>query len=161
MNTAKSDPSSKPRVISVSSGAHHLHNIAYDTLKDGPARRKVSPDGLYAQSKYGTVVYARELARRLGDSGVVSIALNPGNVATNLQRSVVGLRKRMIVRPVDNIVTQCITSYGSLLCRRIGCCILSSPMALSRTCTLGSLGTLRTTMAKCVIFRSYPDVTNA
>ncbi len=97
VNTAQNDPSNKPRVISVSSGAHHLHNISFDTLKDGTERRKLSPESLYAQSKFGTVVYARELARRLGDSGIVSISLNPGNVATNLQRRVVGLRKKMIV----------------------------------------------------------------
>ncbi|KAI0764108.1 NAD(P)-binding protein [Irpex lacteus] len=96
VNTAQNDPSNKPRVISVSSGAHHLHNISFDTLKDGTERRKLSPESLYAQSKFGTVVYARELARRLGDSGIVSISLNPGNVATNLQRRVVGLRKKMI-----------------------------------------------------------------
>lgn len=95
--TAKLDPTSKPRVIAVSSGAHHLHKLDFDTLKDGPARRKVSTEGLYAQSKFGSVVWAKEVGRRYGDE-LVSLSLNPGNVATNLQRRVTGFQRSMIVR---------------------------------------------------------------
>jgi retinol dehydrogenase 12 len=105
--TAKLDASSKPRVIAVSSGAHHLHNLNFDSLKDGPERRKISTESLYAQSKFGTVVWAKELGRRYGDE-LVSLSLNPGNVATPLQRRVVGLKRMMIVS--DHIFAATYTS---------------------------------------------------
>lgn len=97
--TATLEPGSynKPRIVTVSSGAHHLHDIDYATLKDGPERRRLGTQALYAQSKYASVVFARELARRYGDQGLVSIAMNPGNLKTNLQKEVAGWQ-RVIVR---------------------------------------------------------------
>ncbi|KAK7435109.1 short-chain alcohol dehydrogenase [Stygiomarasmius scandens] len=35
----------------------------------------------------GNVILSNELARRYGDSGIISISLNPGNLSTDLQRS--------------------------------------------------------------------------
>ncbi|EIN09257.1 NAD(P)-binding protein [Punctularia strigosozonata HHB-11173 SS5] len=84
------------RVITVSSGAHHGHDISYETLRDGPARRKMSPSYLYAQSKFADVVFAKELATRYGDRGVVSISLNPGNIKTPLQRQITGFIKSTV-----------------------------------------------------------------
>ncbi|KDR76849.1 hypothetical protein GALMADRAFT_96456 [Galerina marginata CBS 339.88] len=95
-NTAALTPDGSARVITISSGAHHLHGIDYNILKDGEARSKSDPQALYAQSKYGDVVFARELARRYGDKKIVSISLNPGNINTNLQRNVTGFQKKMI-----------------------------------------------------------------
>lgn len=93
-----------------------FHEINWDALRDGPERKKMSTQMLYSQSKYvsslidprffssfstkrllrivllffafvqGNVVFAKELARRYGDQGIVSIAVNPGNLATDLQR---------------------------------------------------------------------------
>ena len=97
IETAKLNPDGKARVISVSSGAHHVQKLNFDAFKDGPARRKMSPETLYGQSKFGVVVFAKELARRYADKGIVSISLNPGNLKTNLQREVVGFRRSMIV----------------------------------------------------------------
>ena len=31
---------------------HHMSNVNFDTLKDGPERKKSSPEKLYAQSKF-------------------------------------------------------------------------------------------------------------
>ncbi|VDB95595.1 unnamed protein product [Peniophora sp. CBMAI 1063] len=108
--TAKLDTAQKPRVIAVSSGAHHLHKLDFDTLKDGPARRKVSTEGLYAQSKFGTVVWAKELGRRYGDE-LVSLSLNPGNVATNLQRRVTGFQRAMISWMLHPVVPNGIVTH--------------------------------------------------
>jgi len=95
--TAQLDPhGSKARVVTISSGAHHLSGISYDCLKDTPQRSKMTPEGLYSQSKFADVVFARELARRYGDRGIVSIAMNPGNIRTNLQRRVTTVQKTMI-----------------------------------------------------------------
>ncbi|TDL19930.1 NAD-P-binding protein [Rickenella mellea] len=96
VETAKVSADGVARVVNVSSGAHHLHKLSYDSLKDGPVRKNMSAEMLYAQSKFGVVVFARELARRYGDQGIVSIAMNPGNINTNLQRRVTGFQKSMI-----------------------------------------------------------------
>ncbi|PVH72029.1 short-chain dehydrogenase [Cadophora sp. DSE1049] len=41
----------------------------------------------YARSKAGNVIHSAEFARRTEGSGIVSIALNPGNFVTNLQQT--------------------------------------------------------------------------
>jgi NAD(P)-dependent dehydrogenase (short-subunit alcohol dehydrogenase family) len=96
ISTANLTPDGSARVITISSGAHHLHGVDYNTLKDGDARSKAGTQALYAQSKYGDVVFARELARRYGDKKIVSISLNPGNINTNLQRNISSFQKRFI-----------------------------------------------------------------
>ncbi|TRM63797.1 hypothetical protein BD626DRAFT_456172 [Schizophyllum amplum] len=75
------------RIVNTSSSGHtFVKTIDFNTLKDGPARRKLSPRVLYSQSKFGNVVLANELAHRYGDQGITSTALNPGNLQSNLQR---------------------------------------------------------------------------
>ncbi|KAJ7613352.1 NAD-P-binding protein [Mycena polygramma] len=91
ISTAKSVPDGRARIISVSSGAHHFSGLNFATFKDGPERRKSGTQKLYAQSKFAVVVLAAELARRYGDQGIVSVAMNPGNVATPLQREIKGI----------------------------------------------------------------------
>ncbi|KAH8115062.1 NAD-binding protein [Phellopilus nigrolimitatus] len=88
IETAKSTPDKHVRVVTTSSSGHLLHGrgFSWDTLKDSPARKKWSTAALYAQSKFGNVVVARELARRYADEGIVSISVNPGNLKTDLQR---------------------------------------------------------------------------
>jgi retinol dehydrogenase-12 len=51
---AASDSSTeKPRVITVSSsGAYLMKKFQYETLRDGPERRKLSSSQLYFQSKF-------------------------------------------------------------------------------------------------------------
>ncbi|KAH9480641.1 Short-chain dehydrogenase [Psilocybe cubensis] len=84
---AKSSPDNKARVINTASaGAELASGIDFDTIKDGPKRKKKGTHRLYLQSKLGNVVFSNELARRYGDKGIVSVALNPGNIESNLQR---------------------------------------------------------------------------
>lgn len=53
LQTASSTPGGKVRVINTSSMAHvGADYIAYDTLKDGPKRRKKGSMFLYSQSKF-------------------------------------------------------------------------------------------------------------
>ncbi|KZV81296.1 NAD(P)-binding protein [Exidia glandulosa HHB12029] len=77
----------KSRVVSVSSIVHHRRaRIDYDTLRGDDANRlRLSAYDRYAQSKYGVVVFANELARRHGDK-LVSVSLNPGNIKTGIRR---------------------------------------------------------------------------
>ncbi|RXW24438.1 hypothetical protein EST38_g1428 [Candolleomyces aberdarensis] len=84
---AKSSPDGTARVVNTSSSASLMASkINFDTLKDSPARRKSGPNQLYAQSKLGNAIFAKELARRYGDQGIVSTGLNPGNLTSDLQR---------------------------------------------------------------------------
>ncbi|KZT54674.1 NAD(P)-binding protein [Calocera cornea HHB12733] len=90
LETAKHVPRGSVRVVSTSSLVHTLAGwpgINYDTLLDGPARRKrLGRWAAYAQSKWAVVVFAKELARRYGEQGVVSSSLNPGIIRTELLR---------------------------------------------------------------------------
>ena len=97
ISTAKSSPDGHTRILATASSAHLLTTLNFNTFKDGPARKAAGPDTLYAQSKVvgldtsvklgwgtnyiyvqGNVVVAKELAKRYGDQGIVSMSLNPG-----------------------------------------------------------------------------------
>ncbi|KAG6890599.1 hypothetical protein C0995_006575 [Termitomyces sp. Mi166 len=82
----KSSPDGKARVVHTSSSSHLSGGLDFNTFKDSPKRRKTFKYFLYAQSKFGNVVFANELARRYGDQGIVSMAVNPGNLRSDLQR---------------------------------------------------------------------------
>ncbi|KAI0058522.1 NAD-P-binding protein [Artomyces pyxidatus] len=84
--TESSPTHEKARVVTTSSGSSYAVNkIDFDTIVDGPQRRKMSPWGLYNPSKFANVVVALEFARRYGDH-IVSTSLNPGNLRSNLQQ---------------------------------------------------------------------------
>jgi len=100
----------KARVVNTSSSTHMFSNMDLNTFKDGPARKKAGPQKLYSQSKHGVVVWATELARRYGDQGIVSTALNPGNLKTELQRH---LRLGFILKPLVDLVLYPVP-YGAL-----------------------------------------------
>ena len=51
-------------------------------------------------SQQGNVVFAKELARRYGDKGIVSTSVNPGNLKTELQRHVDPISRFLIVCPL-------------------------------------------------------------
>jgi len=88
--TAKASPDGIARVVNTSSMGHWFSKwgklIDYDTLTDGPKRLQLGTSAAYSQSKSGNILFARELARRYGDQGIVSTALNPGNINSDLQR---------------------------------------------------------------------------
>ncbi|KAH9895862.1 NAD-P-binding protein [Cubamyces lactineus] len=87
--SAKTSPDGKARVVNTSSMGHSfVTGIDFDTLRDGPKRVKAGTTKLYSQSKFGNVVFAKELHRRYADQGIVSVALHPGNLQTDLQRHV-------------------------------------------------------------------------
>lgn len=57
LSTAKSSPDGIARVVNTSSNGHWFSGLNYDTMKDGPARRKQTIWPLYGQSK--TVRFSR------------------------------------------------------------------------------------------------------
>jgi NAD(P)-dependent dehydrogenase (short-subunit alcohol dehydrogenase family) len=79
------------RVVCVSSSGHLLSPVIFDD----PHFRFLRYDPLlaYGQSKTACVLMAVEIARRWGHSlGVQANALNPGAIATNLQKHTGGLK---------------------------------------------------------------------
>ncbi|PPR07468.1 hypothetical protein CVT26_013438 [Gymnopilus dilepis] len=102
---ASSTPSSPARVVTVASTAALLTGrIDYTTLTPGPARTHLGKQGLYIQSKLGNAIFAQELARRYGDQGIVSVALNPGSIKTDLYRHNDGAVLRFV--QLQNLITQ-------------------------------------------------------
>jgi NAD(P)-dependent dehydrogenase (short-subunit alcohol dehydrogenase family) len=73
------------RVVSVSSTAHMRAGVDFDDLHF--ERRRYDPQTAYAQSKTASSLLAVEATRRWASDGVVANAVNPGGVATGLQRS--------------------------------------------------------------------------
>ncbi|MGC1237527.1 MAG: SDR family NAD(P)-dependent oxidoreductase [Acidimicrobiales bacterium] len=78
------------RVVNVSSSAHHLSPVVFSDIDF--ENRPYDPWAAYGQSKTANVLHAVELTRRWGDDGIVANALNPGAIATNLQRHVGGMQ---------------------------------------------------------------------
>jgi NAD(P)-dependent dehydrogenase (short-subunit alcohol dehydrogenase family) len=73
------------RVVTVSSGAHHMGRIDFDD--PNWERRRYHPWRAYGQSKLANLLFTFELQRRLTEAGstVTSNAAHPGYAATNLQ----------------------------------------------------------------------------
>ncbi|WP_290059509.1 SDR family NAD(P)-dependent oxidoreductase [Amycolatopsis solani] len=73
------------RIVSVSSTAHMRAGVDFDDLHF--ARRDYDPQIAYAQSKTANALFAVEATRRWAGDGVFTNAVNPGGVATGLQRN--------------------------------------------------------------------------
>lgn len=73
------------RIVSLSSTAHMRANIDFDDLHF--ARRPYDPQIAYAQAKTANSLLAVEATRRWASDGIVANAVNPGGVATGLQRN--------------------------------------------------------------------------
>lgn len=72
------------RIVSVSSTAHMRSPVVFDDLHF--ARRAYDPQAAYAQSKTANSLFAVEATRRWAADGIVANTVNPGGVATGLQR---------------------------------------------------------------------------
>jgi len=78
------------RVVSVSSTGHLFSPVVFDDLHY--RFRPYDPMTAYGQSKTATVLLAVEVTARWADDGIVCNALNPGAIATGLQKHTGGLR---------------------------------------------------------------------
>ncbi len=78
----------QPRVVSVSSLAHHRGRIDFDDLQ---AERRYDPWRAYSQSKLAMLLFAVELQRRSDAAGwgLTSVAAHPGLARTEIIRNVV------------------------------------------------------------------------
>jgi NAD(P)-dependent dehydrogenase (short-subunit alcohol dehydrogenase family) len=73
------------RIVSLSSTAHMRANIDFDDLHF--ERRIYDPQIAYAQSKTANSLFAVEATRQWAPDGIVANAVNPGGIATGLQRN--------------------------------------------------------------------------
>jgi NAD(P)-dependent dehydrogenase (short-subunit alcohol dehydrogenase family) len=73
------------RIVVLSSTAHMRSGIDFDDLHF--ARRAYDPQLAYAQSKTANSLFAVEATRLWASEGIVANTVNPGGVATGLQRN--------------------------------------------------------------------------
>ncbi|MGN9775526.1 SDR family NAD(P)-dependent oxidoreductase [Micromonospora sp. H33] len=74
------------RVVSVSSAAHLRSPVVFEDIHF--RERPYEPWAAYGQSKTANVLFAVEATRRWADDGILTNALMPGAIRTNLQRYV-------------------------------------------------------------------------
>jgi NAD(P)-dependent dehydrogenase (short-subunit alcohol dehydrogenase family) len=67
------------RIVSTASDAHKAARLDFDDLQ---LAKKYSVTRAYGNSKLCNILFTRELARRLGDTGVTANCLHPGFVGT-------------------------------------------------------------------------------
>jgi len=72
------------RIVALSSTAHMRAPVGFDDLQF--QRRPYDPQIAYAQSKTANSLFAVEATRRWAADGITADAVNPGGVATGLQR---------------------------------------------------------------------------
>ena len=69
------------RIVNTASEAHRGNRLDFDDLQSARDYRGLS---VYGRSKLCNILFTRELARRLADSGVAANSLHPGFVATRI-----------------------------------------------------------------------------
>src|SRR5262249_32017141 len=67
------------RIVNTASRAHVRHSLDFDDLQ---LTKGYSITKAYGRSKLANILFTRELARRLADTGVTANCLHPGFVAT-------------------------------------------------------------------------------
>jgi NAD(P)-dependent dehydrogenase (short-subunit alcohol dehydrogenase family) len=76
--------SAPARIITTASEAHHGASIRFDDLN---AERSYRGFGRYKETKLANILFTKELARRLEDSGVTAHCFHPGLVASGFNRN--------------------------------------------------------------------------
>jgi len=108
--TAKTAPANSVRVIWVSSSAADAAPFPAIDFDNMDYRKEEGAWAKYSRSKAGNAIHNFEFAKRNKDSGIVSLALNPGNFVTNLQQNMPKIQVaffRLIAHdPVNGAYTQ-------------------------------------------------------
>ncbi|KAI0630118.1 NAD-P-binding protein [Trametes polyzona] len=81
----ESDPA---RVVWLSSVAHYKSlALRFEAYKDGPALKAADPLDQYSDSKVAAILLSKRLARTCTKDNVVSVAVDPGNIKSQIYRS--------------------------------------------------------------------------
>lgn len=78
------------RIVSLSSSANLLGPVVFDDINFD--FRPYEPFASYSQAKSACALIALEITRRWADRGIFANTLNPGAIATNLQKHTGGLK---------------------------------------------------------------------
>jgi NAD(P)-dependent dehydrogenase (short-subunit alcohol dehydrogenase family) len=99
------EASEDPRVVTVSSGAHHMGRINFDDLQ---SERSYKRWRAYSQSKLANLLFVLELDRRLRAAGspVRSLGAHPGYSATNLQSAAPPFLDRTVLAVTNRVLAQ-------------------------------------------------------
>jgi NAD(P)-dependent dehydrogenase (short-subunit alcohol dehydrogenase family) len=81
------------RIVSTASDAHRGARLDFDDLQ---SEKRYSGFSVYGKSKLMNILFTRELARRIGGTGVTANCLHPGFVATRFGDSSGGLFQTVI-----------------------------------------------------------------
>ena len=103
------------RVVSVSSSGHFYSPVIFDDLNFDFI--PYTPFGAYGQSKTANVLIAVAITRRWANVGISSNALNPGAIATGLQKHTGGLKTPVEKRktPAQGASTSVLLAASPLL----------------------------------------------
>ncbi|KAK0740187.1 short chain dehydrogenase reductase [Schizothecium vesticola] len=92
ITTAQAEPAGTVRVVWVSSMAAELYSVRQGidmgNLSDKGYVKEPSMPEKYGNSKAGNYLHGVEYARRYKQDGIVSVAINPGNLNSDLYRTV-------------------------------------------------------------------------
>jgi NAD(P)-dependent dehydrogenase (short-subunit alcohol dehydrogenase family) len=90
------------RIVTVASNAHRGARLDFDDLQ---SRRGYTGFPVYSRSKLCNILFNRELARRIADSGVTANALHPGFVATRFGNDSGGIMRAVlkVAKPIGAI----------------------------------------------------------
>jgi NAD(P)-dependent dehydrogenase (short-subunit alcohol dehydrogenase family) len=95
----------EPRVVTQSSGAHHIGRMNFDDLQ---GERRYVRWLAYGQSKLANLMFAFELQRRASDADVAlkSMAAHPGYARTNLQFAAPPVYERVVMKITNPLLGQ-------------------------------------------------------
>jgi NAD(P)-dependent dehydrogenase (short-subunit alcohol dehydrogenase family) len=90
------------RIVSVASNAHRGAKLDFDDLQ---SRKGYTGFPVYSKSKLCNILFNRELARRIGATGVTANSLHPGFVATRFGDNSGGLMRTVlkVAKPIGAI----------------------------------------------------------
>ncbi|KAI0675613.1 NAD-P-binding protein [Trametes maxima] len=112
-------PSDPARVVWLSSMANYgPRTLNYETYREGQARDKTSLLALYGESKLAAVLASNALARRCADDGIVSIAVDPGTIKSEIYRESCPWYYRL---GIWDTIFSYPTEYGALTSLYAGC----------------------------------------
>jgi NAD(P)-dependent dehydrogenase (short-subunit alcohol dehydrogenase family) len=103
------------RIVSLSSNAHQFSPVIFDDLDF--LIRPYDPWSAYGQSKTADILLAVEATRRWAADGIYANALNPGAIATGLQKHTGGLKTPVERRktPAQGAATSVLLAASPLL----------------------------------------------
>ncbi|CEJ91607.1 hypothetical protein VHEMI07309 [[Torrubiella] hemipterigena] len=96
VESAKTAPKNSVRIVWVSSSAADFAPkpaIDFDNMDYAKDESRFTK---YARSKAGNAIHSCEFSRRYADSGVISLALNPGNLRSELQRHITSFQRAVV-----------------------------------------------------------------